>query len=43
MFKEIDLWLAGIDQEQNKKLQMFHIDILNLYLIDNDDFSAFSK
>ena len=43
MLKEIDLWLLGTDQEQNKRLHSFYRDILNLYLNDKKVISAFFK
>ena len=43
IFKEIDLWPVGIDQEQTKMLHRFYRDILNLYLNDNNDVLAFFK
>ena len=41
--KEIGLWPVGIDKDQNKRFHRFRRDILNLYLNNSDDISAFSK
>ena len=43
MFKEIRLGPVGINQEQDKLLRRFYRDILNLYLNESNDFSAFLK
>ena len=43
IFKEIGFWPVGIDQEQIIRLHRFYRDILNLYLKDSNDISAFLK
>ena len=39
--KEIGLWPVGINKDQNKLFHRFSRDILNLYLNNSDDMSAF--